>query len=1065
MSEFDRYLAELSGFQCSLIVTGLKLLSTQLKRFSYSIKKNHQSAADPENPDTRPLSLYSPYNSPAPIVKPKSENRHSYKAFNFELPPPLPPLGTYSPPSFPEERNNPIIGFIKASKTYNKKSLRTLKNDNVLDKPMVSSQLESQAFVRDYILEKTQDVEAAIIQNAWKLYKKKSRFKKFIAFHIDYNRATLKVMMLAWRLSHEIEPKVLMRLFIEFSKTYQIYSKRIIKKRDLSPFGLFYINSRLFLPREFTAEQIYRFVYLMSSYMMGRIIRLWCYLTKKRKQHRYSLKFIRFTSKKISNFGPIFSLFNLWSRYTKWKHLQKTDVEQNLKQQYISLQLPEVNIRWNIIENRLNNKRSRIARANIYSAKRIASKTARALYNRSIECIAKDTVIQNADCFRNLHLQNLTHRGWLKYMQMRSQEKQIQSDMMKAWYSHIYEVKYQRLLFELATRQYLHEKFLKIMNGWYKCVRKEEIHALRKKLITQSNPSVMLAIIFLLRGNYELFYSTLCFRGWIRFMRARRRWYNFSRWSESPNDDQETQHRILTELKRASVLKLAQRLYVGQSPFFPRRVGFSLELTLREIHEEKEREIVEAKNHWRFETDFGNSKSTKPDFTGDTLIRLILVGLYQVKNYELCRFNGKKQEQNAANPFFERVRTLEEFRHAANHNTNILRERISYKLNRDQAILDGMVSHIAANNYSTNNPQFSTTETYLFVSNKNRDNESDIMKQKLIIFPDILETYHELSKQAAVLGPRIPSKFEEEREEAFNKFSRRLRDPSTLNTTTLLTKFNENTLSDVSHGSGPRKNPLINSYTPPKSKVAMMMQSVGISAKSTDVSNKFDVAGLKFVLGLVTNFDDMMNIFKKFFGSFCSITLKIPEPVLLSSPNDIAPNAEQSKRHAMFGNIANFLAESAGFVDLSQIPKRIDAPKAATDAVSAVLTLHTALINTNLSQYLEVIPFSQKLKIGDPIVIKTRNRIWTGAQAIDNKLEFPVGQNNLVHVFNSLNKFRQMTSTTNMFSSSNSSFDLENLSNIDVFFCCYMLPFVFSFDMISDFVKDEFRNHHAARNF
>lgn len=1144
-----------------------------MKRFMYSIKHTQNNLnLDPENPDTRPINL-------ARIVKPKvnssatilKSNQNPKKkitmsSLKYLKNPEEDDLPNYTPPRTPGElspQSKQIQNFLNAADLIDKEPTGNNSNNKNQVVPyggvhVVS--LESQQaskeenkilandFVRNFILEKTQDVQALVIQNAWRLYLKKNHWKRCIGIHIQTHTRLKRLTFLCWRLTVTNDPVQLEKLFNKFSEFYEFIKYRF-KIREIVPFRLFYISGRLFLPEGYTATVVYSFIYLMSMPLLHRIIRLWAYTTRKRRNHWKTLQFIRHTSKKLTCYGQIYHFFQMWHRYVKWKKLEKNAKKSD---KFISINAVEVNPRWNVLERKMNTKRIHVLRASEHSQRRICAKAIRALYNRSIETIAEAQIIETSDNFRNLHLQMLAHRAWLKFLQKKSQETQTLRDCFCSWYTLIYEHAERDFMFDLSTLKHDNIKLIKIMNSWY-CISKERrINAMGMMLKTQANPSLCLAIIFLLKNEFELFYSTLIFRLWIRFIRSRNRWKNFARWSDEVDRDKESKQIILTEFRRISTLRLMRRIYVSAGPFFPRHVGFSFELTTREYISGKKHDEEQARSHaqrgWKFMTETKKPKEP-PKYTWETLVRCFLLRLNMLKKFDRKEINGKHSSSNNSNsnndsnndgnlngkkenPYFERLRTYDELVDAIQKNTALLRGRLTVKMSRDKAVLAGMVSHISAAKVSQSIEGFTTMGTFTFV--KSQVHEMSNMKDKVIIYPDVNESIAFLKKELKEAPPKIPYNFEKTRDELVENFHKRLRDPQTLSKKTGKFSSTLNLLASSMMALAssptpdktvlqPNRNPLISSYQSTSSVKSLTLaqddssdlridlNSIKRDDSGSDTDNSktdlfeqllasarkpatpgalssrsrnrsvsqfslggdeyedeckyFTVEQCKHILETIGTSDQMVSSLCRFITDTTNVYLDFSQyNDEERKEEDIQPDADQFLRNKMSRNIAYFLAQMADIKDLTKVPRKVNSPHFAQEAVKAVMIVHKILMKSSLSQYCDPVPFSTQIAIGDDLVAFTSNRIWNNAKKKYPKIEIPIGLKAQIKQFGSLSKssrfgsmgFGSMVMSIGQFSlgSSVSLID-EPITSRDVFISCFLLPYIMSFDSISDFSKDE----------
>lgn len=1116
-----------------------------MKRFSFGIKRsqNQYSNINPENPDTRPLAL-------ARIVTPKinfsstnimksnlfftpKPNYQSVKAKmeqNIEVYPdpnysqPRTPRGL-SPSSkrmtnFLTAANNIDSGETKCSDprtSPHNGGISVLDFENKKESKETNT-IMANAFVRNFIMEKTQDVQALVIQNAFRLYQKKVHWKRCIHIHVQYHMRLKRLAFLCWQLTVANDPAKLEKLFQKFVEFYPIIKNRF-KVRDMVPFRLFYINGRLFLPEGYTANVVYSFIYLMSMPLLHRIIRLWAFTTRKRRSHRKRLIFIRLTSKKLTMFGQSFHIFQIWHRYVQWNKLERNATK---KDKFIKVDYTEVNLRWNLLERRLNTKRIHILRATAHSQKRVCAKAVRALYNRSIEAIAESQVTEQSDNFRDRHLYMLAHRAWLTFMQKRTQERQSLRDAFQAWYTCVYDHAERTFMFDMATLQHDNMKLIKIMNSWHKLAQLRKMTIMSMMLKTQANPSLSLGIIFLLRNEYELFFSTWTFRLWIRFIRSRNRWKNFASWSDNPNRDTETKQIILSELRRCATLKLMRRIYVSTGRFFPRHSGFSFELTSREFMNGRIKDEHRAKNQsWRFMTETEKKEEKKPTFTWETLVRCFLLRLNMLKKFDNDKgeisydfsVQVKKPEEN---PYFEKLRTEEELQQAVTKNQQLMRNRLMVKMSRDKAVLAGMVSHISAAKVAESIEGFSTMNTFTFV--KSHVHNLTNMEDRVIVFGDLNESIKFLIKQIHEAKPKIPYDFEETRNKHVDAFHQRLRDPQEMYKKTdkiaAIGHITHILKNQEQPDRSPSKNPLIASSFGASTasffeeteelvkddfNMSLNLNNIGelptiaeegfdasslhllsgrslsslqgqsFSRSSTlknlldfevqDEQTIFTVENLRAILQMFQNSDAMIASVCRFIMDTSGVFIDAgAETISLQTPDAIVPEADQSQRNVMTRNISFFFAQLAGYTDPKKFPRKVISPPFVNEAVTAILTLHCAITKTQLRQYCDPVPFSYQISFGDELYTNSIARLWRDAKKKYPKIECPIGLGasirNIVPITTKQNRLSSLAAFSSVSSSSAALAD-DPINSRDVFISCYLLAYVFSFDLLTDFSKDE----------
>lgn len=682
-------------------------------------------------------------------------------------------------------------------------------------------------FIVQYLIDHTKHENARIIQKAFRLSRCRQHFNRFIRINLKLNYNLKKLTFICWQMTTTNQPQKMQLLFKKLKEVYKFFCLRF-KIRELAPFRYFYVTHQLFLPKGYKPTTLYQYFYLMHWTDMTNILREWHRVAHLKRIHRKNLSRFLYPAKKFDSFGFIYHILVNWHRYSLWQSLARTNTQKKL----ITLDKwnkHAVNVFWNVKEHNLNSKRTRIRRAAEFSAKRIAAKAVRALYNRSIDSFSQMMINQSADLFRNRHLQTLSHRAWLKFMQKRLQELHIQRDIMRAWYSQSYQLAIKKLKTSLAEKLYAESFRQKVLNEWYREAHLNKFIHLKMTLRIHQHPSSMLLIIFALSGDYTLAFQILVFRMWIRYTRKRKRWKMFVRWCTQLNtkkqhlltDDQPENELTpiamkergliyLSDLIRAARLKLVKRGSVANIPFFPRSTWMSLEIMIRglrmisflndhssvdnETDFEKFFKEKNEENAWQFLTESSFKKKQpcsliNPSmFSCETLVRSLFLILHKHKDFEVLKYRNDIDEFDG-NVEFEQLRSFKNLQAQADTNISIMRKHILEKVRRDHATMSIFVSHMQAEKMKTMNADFSTT---LFSVVKNSDpnsitnscavssrrSETIFDSQKLEVYPECNESIDFLIKETCLSEKRLKSTFERIKHAALSEFSLHFRSPS-----------------------------------------------------------------------------------------------------------------------------------------------------------------------------------------------------------------------------------------------------------------------------------------------
>jgi hypothetical protein len=782
----------------------------------------------------------------------------------------------------------------------------------------------------------------------------------------------------------------------------------------------------------------------MTARTLHLIVNEWQRASREAKADRLRFGFIRFAAKKRKNYGWIYQAFLSWHRFTAWKKIAKKS-----RVGVVTLAEQELNIPWKVLEMSRNGKRALVIRANEVSRRRIASKTSRALYNLSVMRGADQAVMEEADRFRVRRLHVLAHRAWLRYMQIHMKDNQFLRDIVRGWYLRVYRTRKWKFTVALAEKLNLQSHIRLILNQWYKHGRAMKLRRLRAEMHLHRNAAMATAMIFFLRGDFEMFFSAFCFRIWLRFAKARKRWKEFAVWSENSDLNAELSHCVLCELKRAALLKVTQRMYTSKPRFFPRRVGFSMEMTVKVVREIRENEKKEEGWRWKFETAGPEGRRAVPDFRELSLVRCLVLAVHRIKNFDLGYFvHG--QSRFSGNPFFERLRTLPEIVDQSEANIDLFRQRLSRRNRRDGAVLAGMCSHLSAVRLGDFYAQFRTDDNCTIIVFVPDPGEGDPQEMKRVyVFPDLDESIEVLLRDNFGAQPRLKGSTAETKDRELREFHGHLRNPYESEQEQYTGFKTGRIVSEAS--SLPNQNPLsasasIRSIKACKSRLAGLLAGQGNFESPAEL---FTIEHLSSILKNFVGMDDMILAFQKALLDVCGVSLDVSVQLSIGKASMIAEGAEQTRRHRMVRNIAAFVAEYVGISDLKNVPLKVKAPSDIINAVNAALTIHRAVQSTPLAQYCNDCPFSTRLRFDDALVQEARDRIW---QAFRQR--FPRLDSQLAG-FHSVSVMARLKSVAASMMALAGGGSEEALTAKEVALVAFMLPFVLDFDSVIDFVKDE----------
>jgi len=901
----------------------------------------------------------------------------------------------------------PSIGILESSKIHSRDKCSILAQD----------------FIRSYVLEQTQDIQAIIIQRAFRLAKTKRHYKKFIGLRISYHKRLQRMLLLVWRIALPHSPSTLRSVH---QRIYPVAMclQFFANGRDYSPFGYFYVSGQIYVPYGYTAQNIYTFIYLLNSVSMRRIFKLWGLTAHNRVAHRTTLSPTRFTGKKISAFGNIYIMFHMWYRYMKWHMLSKSK-NKDVSSNHISLDCKEALVKWTVVEEFLNSKRKRKARSDQASLKRVMSKAIRALYNRSVESVSKANIVEQADMFRMRQLQHQAHRGWLRFIEIQQRMRQIRKDFFKAWYEFAYQYERRQTMIEFYKVREVRFFCQKIVNKWCLHANTLKTRRMRTRFLIQRSPSKALMIVFLFMDRYENFFQLLCWRSWMAFTRARRRWKLFSQWASNPNEDIEISHKFIIELKHYSEMRLVGRL-VSTQAFFPRKLGFSIEFTLKEALQQSSMVEQEALMHWKFTTETSNALA-HTTFTSDALIRAIVMRLHQARPMDTVAKIPKPKFSSAA---FQTLLEKDKIEEILIENEHTFHFALSDKLRRDGTILNSLNVHQGALQFSKILPQF-TVSNQLHIT---KIQSPDLLNyEQIILPPETEESVIFILKKLEESPPRLVSTFKKELENAFIKFDQKLRDPASNKAPKgglleSMMHFANHAIALSKKLQVSIKNPLIvpfkNGQTPQRSPII----------DDTSPFEDKSVFSFEAILNTLSRYgaEDIVQSIFKFLYSITNIHFSYNE-ILTSLSEEI----EQPRRHSSRRNIRQILLE---------LPDK-DEPISAL--VYSVYTIHSSLKGSRLEQYCSEVPFENVYPINHEINIAARSKIWSALKKKFINIEIPKKGISKLPRDLSFSKLRTYSSNSLI------SEKLDEISSKDAYIACLVIPYIISSEMIPVFVTDE----------
>ncbi|EAX86693.1 IQ calmodulin-binding motif family protein [Trichomonas vaginalis G3] len=880
-------------------------------------------------------------------------------------------------------------------------------------------------FVRGFVLDQTQDVQALIIQRAYRMYRQKMHYKRFIQLILKNKKRMKQLFFTGWKLALDNEPAKQRKVYKEALPILRLHPW-VQRTRTLSPYPVFYLTGQIYIFRPFTPEQIYAFVHLMYSYSKHRCLRLWHITASGRVKHRMSLSFIRFSTKKAAAFGVVYRAFLLWYRFIKWNAIYSQQTIDT--KMFINVPCNDVLPRWDVIQESYNSKIRLQQRAKSAFLLALKKKTLRALYNKSLANAANQQVIYNADVFYQQNLLKTGHRAWLKYIEEKQRDRQMAAKAFNAWYEIAYDKAHEK------TRiQFFHDREIKffshrILNRW---IHISGAAKLKDELIVtriQEKPRIAMRIIFPLMKLDILAFNIRCFEQWIKYTRRRRLWRRFVMWSNEQKELSEKNSKIIAALKKVANMHKIGALSSSDS-ILPYRIGICPELTFSAINSIQNEIIEMDENH-----EAAVALPAKTNFDLNAFLRTVIILVDEKKDFAISYKKVPPKE------VFERFRTHQELRDAISSNSLILKENVKQKLTRDRAIITAIKCHENAIELHKMEPDFNISKEpiYDLVPMNLKLNENPLK-----IYPEYKVSFNQLIRQMEMAPPRLISTFKTEMKSAFTNFDKHMRSPTKINN--LNGGKSQNTLAGIFGG-------FVNSMVATKNAINHEIKNNRIQSSLTK-HNIVKQGSFKGPNGEIPhclfNYERICSFAKnykmnelfistsKFINSLCAVT--VPPFKDLSLPNMTLTEKRRYLRNKQL------------FIDETEFP----------EAADVALVLYKSLLTTKLSKYLEKHPFPEDIYQDDISLLDARYKLWAALIKKYQRFEvpqigLPEGQIHLKSMMSGIGSFiGTMGKPTN---GSMLSFNLEkkeDLTSTDGYIGILILPLVFTVDNVFTFVDEE----------
>lgn len=881
------------------------------------------------------------------------------------------------------------------------------------------------SFVKDYIVDKTQDMQALIIQRTFRMYLQKVHYKRFLHLCIKTKKRTMQMFFEGWKLALDVDPKR-QRIIYKTFRTVLETNHWIYRNRTFSPFPVYYLTGQIFIYRPFTAQQIFGFVHLMYSYSKRRCLRLWHITASGRVRHRHSLAFIRFSTKKSVAFGVVYRAFILWYRFIKWNKIF-TSQTINAKT-FIHVPGNDILPRWDVIEERYNSKIKLQQRAKSQFFLVLKRKVVRALYNKSLASATNQQIIYNADAFYQMDILRTGHRAWLKYIENQQRDRQMAAKAFNAWYEIAYDKAHER------TRiSFFHDREIKffthrILNRWIHMASAAKLKDEFMVTKIHEKPRIALRLIFPLMNLDILAFNIKCFEAWVRYTRRRRLWRRFIMWSNQQTDESEKNAKIISALKK--IANMHQMGVLSHSDaILPYRVGISPERTFSVLNQ-IQNEIIEM------ETDHSTPVALPPqtNFNTTAFIRTIILLVDEKKDFAIIYKKTSPKEN------FERFRTHQELRDTIAANCKILKANMKTKLIRDRAIINAIKCHENAIELNKMTPDFSVASEPIYDL---VPKDLELETKPLFVYPEYKVSFQQLQRQIEMAPPRLISTFKSEMQNAFTNFDNHMRSPNTI--TTLANSSKQSLLGGIFQGFAnamiATKNVITHEIK--NSRIQGSMKRNAIMKQPSFKSPNGELPHSLFFYERICSFARGY-MMQELFSSTAKVINTLTAVSVPGFKDLNLPKMSLTEKRA-------YLRNRQLFIEQTQFP----------EAADCALVLFKSLMNTKLSKYLESYPFPEYIDQEDVSLLDARYKLWSALTKKYNKIEVPqVGLPEKTISVSSMSSGigSFMGSMSKMGNGSMLSFNLEkkeDITSTDGYIGIFILPLVFTIDNIFTFVDDE----------
>lgn len=946
----------------------------------------------------------------------------------------------------------PIEGFLKTSRKFEfQKSTRETPRARKLD-TCVETQEMIENFIRDYIRDKSAQECAKKIQDQWHCYRDKTKWSKFIKNRINNRRGSMLKMLIGWHGAASKKINTITECYQRFGRLMK-KNPHLISKGNIAPFGIFYLQGKWFIPKSVTQRDYYKMVRLFSHTDGRFVLGVWHRVATSIRSMREASRSFRFTLQKRLNFGFSFYAFILWHRFTKWKK------ESKVRRDCFQLSCTEFIIDWRVKEQDLNLKKARLARATTYSLTRITKKSVSALYQLYIDRKQEMVDMESSIAFYLRHVHERGERAWMKYIENQRKKSNEAIRIMRTWYAIAFEKAQRKAYINILRKHQVRLVTSRIFKSWNSIARIGRLRFFKSAFKIQKRPLFPYMVIFKWIGQYDLYLFIQMWREWILVAKRRRMWRAFLIKSKEFDEEKEFKQKVYYSLKRASKFSMITRFVHPCQRYFPLRTFISYEGTLKAI---KENEInVIPKVDWKFITQLKKNNDIK-SMNGLLLVRLLIMAINNLVPCDFADFYVSPLPDPPAEPF-NHILTYDELKNQYVSNVTQLKKQNLARMQRDNATLSIITSHISAMNYHVINRLFS-----IVIDDK------DICTMKLLdrFIPKLAFRteeeesieYHVNNLLKLVEQRTLPPEFKQDLYFALQEFHEKVRYPKKVVETAVTTALNsprEMAKQPQQSGStrtrvtaisvSPFKSPIWTEkipFTKPELKILRFIQEKFDNQQQNggipeQYNVRFNTSHIVDMLSAVGTLNMMLKAISRFFFHMCDLRIEFRSPIEYRGHHNLLDSLDVDLRHKCRRNSASFVAQLANKKITTAVPLDIDAPVYAYDCASAVLSLFNELKKSSVMLYCDSIPFPEFVDINSPFTLQLRSSI----------------------VYKAYEKFPKLTKKGPQKKNFRVSIGSEDiLTNQDVLITAFLLPHCIRPELVKEFIKTEIKIEQTLKN-